>query len=196
MVKDVDDSKSYKKVKKGKLTFKGGEEIAKKKKKSKSKVNLKDINLMPIPGSGRISSTGSSVMGMESHFSKEVKEGDWLLIRNQARQEVEEMKKVKRVMSDISLILEDGFGVDLVTPATYKIINVPRDDQGRVKDVGGVCLDDLVKERQKNILTYRERVGGAFGGYRIKAVAVEGETTKEDLLDMRSKKKSDRYCMI
>lgn len=34
-------------------------------------------------------------------------------------------------MSDISLILEDAFGVDLVTPASFKIINLPRDQQGK-----------------------------------------------------------------
>lgn len=42
---------------------------------------------------------------------------------------------------------------------------------------------------------YRERKAGAFGGYRIIKETNTGDKSREDLLNMRSKKKADRFVV-
>ncbi len=42
--------------------------------------------------------------------------------------------------------------------------------------------------------TYRVRKAGAHGGYTIMTEKTEKEMTREELLDMRAKKKADRHC--
>jgi hypothetical protein len=42
--------------------------------------------------------------------------------------------------------------------------------------------------------TYREKKGGTYGGYRIVSEKLDAAKSRTDLLEMRSKKKSDKYC--
>ena len=42
--------------------------------------------------------------------------------------------------------------------------------------------------------TYTYHLGGSFGGYKIVTQDTAATTSREDLLEMRSKKKSDRFC--
>jgi hypothetical protein len=41
-------------------------------------------------------------------------------------------------------------------------------------------------------LVYRERT--EHGGYRIRKEIINEDATRSDLLNMRAKKKSDKYC--
>jgi hypothetical protein len=41
---------------------------------------------------------------------------------------------------------------------------------------------------------YREKKAGTYGGYKIVTKKLNGSTSREGLLDMRAKKKSDRFC--
>lgn len=43
-----------------------------------------------------------------------------------------------------------------------------------------------------NVFNYRVKKAGAFGGYKIVSESTNGEKSREDLLDARTKKKSDR----
>lgn len=42
--------------------------------------------------------------------------------------------------------------------------------------------------------TYREQKGGTYGSYKVVSVALDGSKTREELLELRSKVKSDKYC--
>jgi hypothetical protein len=42
--------------------------------------------------------------------------------------------------------------------------------------------------------TYRVKKDGAFGGYKIVTESTSSSLSREELLDKRTKKKSDRYC--
>ena len=44
-------------------------------------------------------------------------------------------------------------------------------------------------------VTYRVRVGGSFGGYKVVEATANQGLTRTQLLDLRSKKKGDRRCM-
>lgn len=47
-----------------------------------------------------------------------------------------------------------------------------------------------------HVLTFREKKAGtSHGSYRIVTKKLDGPISREELLQMRAKKKSDRYCM-
>ena len=51
----------------------------------------------------------------------------------------------------------------------------------------------LLKQEQQTVIV-REKLGGAFGGYRLVKRKVDASMSREAMLDMRAKKKSDRFC--
>jgi len=46
----------------------------------------------------------------------------------------------------------------------------------------------------KNTVQYRIKNAGGHGGYTLVNEEVGGDVSREEMLDMRGKKKSDRYC--
>lgn len=67
-------------------------------------------------------------------------------------------------------------------------------DDSKLIAVDQAVQDELKRklDNEEKILTYREKVG--TWGYRTVSVKVDKNTSKEDLLDMQSKKVHDRYC--
>lgn len=43
--------------------------------------------------------------------------------------------------------------------------------------------------------TYRVKKSGAYGGYAIVKENADSDRSREELLDLRAKKKGDRHCM-
>jgi hypothetical protein len=113
----------------------------------------------------------------------------------------EEMRVITMRLSDISASISSAFSNDLKTPCEFQFIRKPR-------DVRKERLEKEINEKQTKEeiertsfgtyvgggreLVYRERT--EHGGYRIRKEIINEDATRSDLLNMRAKKKSDKYC--
>jgi hypothetical protein len=147
-------------------------------------------------GTGRITTSGTVVTGVGTRFEKELNQGDALII---GAGESQEMRVVTMRLSDASCAISSSFGENCKLPTPFFVIRKPRntEKESRVQ---------LLKEQEEkhemeqqafgtyqgDELVYREKT--ELGNYRIKRVKVDGPTTRGDLLSMRTKKKSDKYC--
>jgi hypothetical protein len=145
-----------------------------------------------MAGSGRITTSGTVVSGYETKFGKEVRVGDALLIGSV-------MRVVTIVLSELSMNLSSAFPSDFKEPTKYSYVTKPRNQE----------LDEKVMElKQKKAeaetsehafagyagsqVVYRERT--AHGSYRTKRAGTADNLTRSDLLEIRAKKTSDKYC--
>jgi hypothetical protein len=145
-----------------------------------------------MAGSGRITTSGTVVTGYETKFGKEVKVGDALLVGSV-------MRVVTIVLSELSMNLSSAFPSDFKEPINYSYVAKPRNQE----------LDEQVMELKKkkaeaettehafagyagSQIVYRERT--AHGSYRTKRTGTADNLTRSDLLEIRAKKTSDKYC--
>ena len=156
-------------------------------------------------GTGRLSSSGTAVMGHETKFMDELAVGDALVITHPSTL-VDETRIVKMVLSNVSISISSPFSTDLVTTCTFRYISAPKveesDDAKRaaekrmkmtredtaVGDYAGAGGTTLVYRKKKE-----GNVGGS-NGYTIVTERLAEEKTRTELLEMRSKFKSDRHC--
>mmetsp|Transcript_31093 Transcript_31093/g.41125 ORF Transcript_31093/g.41125 Transcript_31093/m.41125 type:complete len:220 (-) Transcript_31093:614-1273(-) len=212
------------KSKPGRLVFKGGEAavFTKKKKKKKRKKSSEDDkekdvsgethpsketvkeeeNLQLLVGTGRITSSGLVVHGYDTEFMNELSNGDAIMITHPTSLK-EETRIVKMVLSNISISISSPFSTDLITTCTFHYIKAPKEEisqdqkeQGRKrkkmeeeKSAFGTYASDLGTK-----FVYRVKKPGIYGGYEIIEESSETGMSREELLDKRSKKKSDRMC--
>ncbi|KAF0686200.1 Aste57867_21986 [Aphanomyces stellatus] len=210
----------YKKTIGGKLQLKGGLDLSLKKKKKKKRKAEHDeagdddgaapaeeeFQLVKVQGTGRILTSGTTVMGkMGTRFSHELSIGDALIIVHPTSLK-EETRIITMVLSDVSVSISSPFSTDLVSTTTFSYIKAPKEE---------VDVADLEnkKKRKKNDeelfafgtyaggttagteFTYRVKKAGVYGGYAILKETADSNRSREDLLDIRSKKKGDRHCM-
>ena len=157
-------------------------------------------------GIGRITASGTVLTGHGTQLKKQgIRAGDAILVNVDGK---EEMRVLTMVLSEGSASLSTPFGISLKTPTAFQYIQKPR---------------DVVKERadkaRKIRITKEEEARSAFGtygsgadsgsgaatefvyrevtehgSYRIRKEKVDGDVSRGDLLTMRTKKKSDKYC--
>ena len=155
-------------------------------------------------GTGQITTSGTVVAGHETRFTRELSVGDAILVKLQDEQE-QEMRVVTMRLSDVSLNLSSPFSQDIRIPTSFQYIHKPRDVQREAQLAHQEAIQNAKQEEQqafgtyytdkKDDLVYREKT--THGSYRIKKVQVQGSKqplTRGDLLELRSKKKSDKYC--
>ncbi|CAI5734978.1 unnamed protein product [Peronospora destructor] len=213
---------SYNKTVSGKLTLKGGFSLNSTK-KSKKKTKLHDIKkrkrdssasivssafeLVKLRGSGRLLSSGTTLMGqMGAKFLQELKVGDAIVIQHPMSL-VEETRIIRMVLSDVSASISSAFSSDLVSSTPFYFIRAPKDDKKQEEEEAkekktkrkmdeqiafGTYAGGTEKGGQ---YTYRVKKSGAYGGYAIVKEDATVERSREDLLDIRAKKKGDRHCM-
>jgi len=166
-----------------------------------------------LQGTGQITTSGTVVMGVGTRFTKEIAVGDALVVG-------EEMRVVTMRLSDVSLNLSSGFQKkNYATPVSFRYIRKPRHQEDEDLAVAASAREKAAMEEQHafgiykgggraaaaatasasssassstNELVYREKT--EHGSYRIKRVKVDGSKDRADLLEMRTKKKSDKYC--
>ena len=155
-------------------------------------------------GQGLISTSGTVVSGHGTSFQSQLRIGDAILARVGSGDKTrEEMRIITMVLSRISVSISSAFSTDLKTPSPYTFINKPRDIQKeRAKKSQLAKEEQEAVERQamgtymgdgKGEVVYREKT--VNGGYRIRREKTENvDMTRSDLLTVRAKKKSDRYC--
>lgn len=150
-------------------------------------------------GSGQITTSGTVVTGYDTRFEKELSMGDAIIVRIGEQQE---MRVVTMRLGNISCAISSSFSSNIKQRTDFSIIHKPRDQRREaLVSAQKEVVDKEEEEKQAfgtygstDELVYREVT--EHGGYRIKRVKVEGQkkVTRSDLLSMRTKKKSDRYC--
>ena len=148
-------------------------------------------------GQGTITTSSTVVTGHGTSFKTQLHVGDALLAQTSKG---EEMRVIKMVLSPISISISSAFTTDLKTPTQFKYINKPRDvtRESQAKVAKARMEQEEVEQRamgtygNKGEITYRERT--EHGSYRIKREQATTDMTRSDLLSVRAKKKSDRYC--
>jgi hypothetical protein len=140
------------------------------------------------------------VTGHDTMFEKEVAAGDALLcIVSGGGNQVGELRVVTMRLSNESLNLLSGFSESLKHPVEFQYIPKPRD---AIKDrrEAQTQAQNTQQEQETHAfdlygnaasLVYREKT--ETGSYRIKREKID-RASREDILYMRSKKTSDKYC--
>ncbi|ETW04836.1 hypothetical protein H310_03960 [Aphanomyces invadans] len=208
---------AYTKAVGGKLQLKGGIDLSLKKKKTKKKTRKAETNasarsddeddfqLIKLQGTGRILTSGTTVMGkMGTKFFHELSIGDALII-NHPTSLKEETRIVKMVLSDVSVSISSPFSSDLVSTTTFWYIKAPPEEV----DKDAVESKKRSKKNDEEAsafgtyaggttagteFTYRVKKAGVYGGYAIIKETADANRSREELLDIRSKRKGDRHC--
>lgn len=161
------------------------------------------LTQIPIrKGKGQITVSGTVVTGHKTKFLSELNVGDAIIVYNQAGKE--EMRVVTMRLSDISCAVSSSFPSSYKTATDYFYIPRP-------KNAAEVERDKKRQEELK-IKQKKEEEQSAFGTYNrsdklvyheksstgtsyiIRTENLGRDVTREELLDLRSKKKSDKYC--
>lgn len=153
-----------------------------------------------VKGDGRIVCSGVTVQGMETRFKEQVTVGDILQIYH-PQTLIQEERMVASILSQRSLTIASPFSSDFVSTIEYMIRKTPKESEissdAPVKTEASTTSPHQVSQSNEllgngdKILTYREKVGMS---YRTVAVKVDQNMSKEDLLDLQTKKSHDRYC--
>mmetsp|Transcript_13183 Transcript_13183/g.25185 ORF Transcript_13183/g.25185 Transcript_13183/m.25185 type:complete len:247 (-) Transcript_13183:441-1181(-) len=149
-------------------------------------------------GQGLITTSQCVCRGHGTAFKPELRAGDAIIART--KKGVEEMRVVTMVLSPVSISISSAFSSDLSTPTPFNYISKPRDDKKEKAARAQKARREQteVEERAmgsygaKGEIIYREKT--EHGGYRIRKEKATTEMTRSDLLAVRKKKKSDRYC--
>jgi hypothetical protein len=150
-------------------------------------------------GSGKITSSGTVVTGYGTVFEKELSADDAILVFVGTPQQ--EMRVVTMRLSNISLNLSSAFSNNLKTPTEFSYIHKPRDKQKEARAAAKKQQLDQRHEKEHTMgafigergeVVYREKT--EHGSYRFKKDKLDGEVTRSDLLDIRAKRASDKYC--
>ena len=208
---------AYAKVKRGGLKLKGGM-----KKKRKRERAPRDTTPAAAPaatpqeededafvvaaGSVRISSSGTAVRGHDgTRFMAELRAGDAVVITHPTTL-TEETRIVKMVLSDVSIAISSGFSSDLVSTTAFRYVAAPRVEQSAADKEWDAAQRRVLREDGAvgdyaggggTTLVYRTRKKGAVGGsngWKIVTEQLAEPKTRTELLEMRSKYKSDRHC--
>lgn len=214
------------KVVKSKLSFKGDKKGIDKKQKSLkrnyneetieksssiSKIIVNDNKNEPqeeeiviVQGTGRLTSSSTTISGHFTNFMNELSVGDAIIITHPNTLQ-EETKIVRMVLSNISISISSAFSTDLITTTPFRYIKAPKDEEQEKNEEEKLALKKTKLEQEAfgtyssnngEVFVYREKKTGSFGGYKIVSEKLTESVTREKLLDMRTKKKSDRFVYL
>lgn len=146
-------------------------------------------------GMGHITTSGTVVMGHGTSFLSSLTVGDAIL-QNQ------EMRVITMCLSNTSINLSSSFSHNITQPSTFQYICKPKQPQSRINTATATSQNEIDHDEKasggiygshRNELVYRESTEN--GSYRIKREIIEDENvTRTNLLEMRAKKKRDKYC--
>jgi hypothetical protein len=136
-----------------------------------------------------VTTSGTVVTGHGTLFEREFAAGDAMVIDA-------EMRVVTMRLSNTSCGISSAFAKDVSKPTAFSIFKKPRTTVNHSTSAATTLEDDSAQRfgtfaSQTNVV-YREKT--EHGSYRIKSVAAGDATTRSDLLKMRAKKTSDKYC--
>jgi len=193
----------------GALVFKGSGPIKRAPARRRPAKVIKDTDstfpLETAVGEGRIVCSGDTVQGMETRFKEQIAVGDIVVIFH-PQTLLKEERVVTAILSQRSLTIDSPFSSDFVSTIQYSVRSQQKETE--LQSHGPLKKEEEHESNPNNfsesrlgvhgvehtadkILTYREKVGMS---YRTVSVKVDKGMSKEDLLDLQTKKSHDRYC--
>lgn len=153
-------------------------------------------------GTGKITTSRDVVHGSGTLFKKEIKAGDAIEVGHPVTM-TSEIRVVKMVVADGSLSINAPFSSDLSTGIPFFVLKKPQlletsemvqaAAAAKRREDEKAAVGQLTSEGGTSY-TYRERKEGTFGSYRVVTVKLDATKSREELLEMRSKMKSDKFC--
>ena len=157
-------------------------------------------------GDGLITSSSTVITGYETNFLKTLNVGDAILVSIQLKDRTmrEEMRVITILLSDTSANISSAFTEDVSRPTSYRFITKPKNtkrekleqmkkDAYSKEELNRNAFGTYSSEGNSgNQFVYRERT--EHGSYRIKREAISEDVSRTQLLEMRTQKKSDKYC--
>lgn len=203
----------------GRLKLKGDDDERKKKKKKKRK-HQSDADdqpidapipapsegpeasaLTPVPGTGTVQTSGTIVMGADTRFSRELTVGDSLcvtIIDRFRNTTADEAREVTMVIGDSSANLAAPFSCDVTSPSAFAVAKAVPD--------AAAAAAAAAAERKRRRAEERAAAEGTVEYEVVKEANLPWKTTvkvterlgagrtREDVLDYRCTKKSDKFC--
>lgn len=198
----------------GKLKLKGDKKSSKGKKRSAPEdalrpqrgddgdVDEEDVpsySADPIPGMGKLATSGVVVMGVDTDFTKEVAIGDTLLatvVDRYRNMEAQESRVVNMVLGKSSLNLESPFSCDITSPVVFLVVKKAPDlaalKQARAEErKRSKAAAEAAKE-----VTYKvvKPSSGTWKKWETVTEKVAGGMSREEMLHKRVQMKADRFC--
>jgi hypothetical protein len=214
---------SYNRTNASKLVFKGDKDKKKKKREREERDNDNNDNndeegegkqrkitegedeVVEIKnGTGRITSSSTTITGHYTKFMDELGINDAILVTNPITLQ-QETKIVRMILSNTSIGISSAFSSDLISTTSFRYIKAPKEFREKETEK---AINNPKGEKRKDDealaygtygskggqeLVYRVKKDGAFGGYKIVKENTDN-ASREHLLEQRSKKKSDRFC--
>eukprot|EP01038_Epipyxis_sp_PR26KG_P016371 gene16371-22316_t len=155
-----------------------------------------------LNGTGRITSSGITVQGIGTEFMNQLTPGDAIIITHPTSL-LDETKIVRMVLSNVSIGISSSFSTDLISTTPFRFIKAPKDT---VKEEDVQKTETLKKHKvevdafgtyaseggQKFVYRVKKGGSGGFGGYKVITETTDRQLSREELLDKRLSKKSDR----
>ena len=165
-----------------------------------------DEEISIVTGTGRMTSSGCTIYGHGTKFSDELSVGDAIIVMHPTSL-MEETKIVTLVLSNVSISVSSTFSSDLISTTSFRYVKAPKSARQKEET-------EEQKEQKKRTMareseeaafgiyagnggqtfTYRTKNPGAAGTYKIVTEKNSSVKTREEMLDMRTKKKADRFC--
>ena len=148
-------------------------------------------------GTGRILTSGPTVHGKDTQFTKELKRGDQIQVIDGTRGDRTEFREVGMIYSDRSFCLKEAFPRDVITYSQFDI-----QPQATLEDT---CrdTDTEFKERLEALERVDEvvpdetvvevKVKKGMWGYKTEKIKVPGNLSREDMVKMRAQFKKDKW---
>ena len=168
--------------------------------------------------SGRVVVSGITIQGLETKFKEEVEIGDTLILTNPQTHQIEE-RVVTVVMTNRSLMISEKLSSDFVSTVTLKVrkdsvkLRQQVDRARRLNEMNMLKKEELdgelddpdestevamkrqleknLDEQQMNV-SYKKKTG--TWSYKTVTEKVDRSLSREDLLDLRSRRVHDKYC--
>ena len=155
------------------------------------------VEYTPENGTGRIITSSTTIHGKDTKFQVQLNNGDFLIVMNPNTLQKEE-RELAVVLSDKSASLKAPFSSDIVSFSQFEFRKKPElkvQDQSlgeEYKERLDSMSKKIKKPDQDAVLEYREKTG--MWGYKTIKQKMDKEMTREQLLDMRTKKSRDKFC--
>lgn len=152
-----------------------------------------------VAGTGRITTSGTTVSGKDTVFTKELARGDWIFpIDGTTGRSSQTKVRVSMVLSDRSLILEAALPRDVITFSQFDIQKQDTIEAGEEE------IEHQFAERLKaqeigldtrpvqTVVEIKKKSG--MWGYKTERVVMNGDLSREEVIKLRAQHKKDKWC--
>ncbi|GMI33473.1 hypothetical protein TrCOL_g11563 [Triparma columacea] len=149
-------------------------------------------------GTGSVLHSSTIVTGIDTRFLSELSQGDAFVLRNPSTGK-DELRVVRFITSDQALALSSAFSFPCPSSSSsFKYVKAPK----KLKSASELQAESTAKFNDTidkaagttNGGKVEIRIKNSGGGYNIVQQAVDPEMSREELVNLRASKKSDRYC--